>query len=89
MITIDDNYRIEKLTYGYRLVYKKEVDKIIKGKVKKVTSTKEWHYSNVKQCLKRYVNETIDNSDSMGDIIKKLNQLESFIDKIDFGIAKF
>lgn len=82
MIKIDRYYRIEKVAYGYRLVYEVQSEKNIKGEIKKVTSTKEWNYPNVKQCLKRYVNEVVNGCESIDEILFELNQLESIIDRL-------
>ena len=74
MIKIDDNYRIENDAYGCTLVYSKKGTKVVDGIEKETTSTERWHYLNVEQCLKRYLDLVIEPS---LDVVQVLAAIDS------------
>lgn len=76
MIKLDEKYRIEKYPNGYKLVYETSSIKTIKGETKEVSTVDRWYYSSVKQCMKKYVNEFIGDSNSIKDLIDRLEKIE-------------
>ena len=78
---LDENYTIETDTNNFTLVYESKT--FDEKKKKEVTSTDEWHYPDLKNALKKYVNQVIKPCESVVSLLEKLNKIESLIDKFN------
>ena len=81
MIKLDDNYCIENDTLQFTLKY--EENKGINTKTgKDIISTDQWYFPTMQQALKEYCNRQYRDCGSIGELIQKIDYLESHIDNI-------
>lgn len=83
MIRLDNLFYIEVDSNNYTLVREEEKTIERKGEPKKVVSAQRWHYGNIKQCLIKYLNESLKPAEEVEQLLKKLERLESVINKIN------
>ncbi len=79
-IILDDSFYIESDNYNYTLV-KNENKGINKDTGKDIITNDRYYYANIKDCLKCYVNKSIVDCNSIEEVIKKLEELETIIEK--------
>ena len=79
-IVIDEDYRIEVDAMNTMLKYKKvSYDEV---KKKNVTSKDHWYYQSVNQVLKKYCDLKIGESDSIEELISKIEELHTKVDSL-------
>lgn len=79
MIILDKNFRIEPDTYCWQLVKEEEKEEISEVTGKPIVSKDKWFCTTIEDCLRRYKNETLKTSNSIEDLIIKLNEIELLI----------
>lgn len=79
---LDENYRIETNKFQYTLI-KEEGTGNINGKTGKETiSTDSWYFPTLSLALKKYVNESLKESQSIKEVLEKIDQLNNKIEGI-------
>jgi len=82
-IHLDQNYRIEMDAYNFSLKYEnKYLGKDKDGKEKQVVQKDEWHFPTLSGALGKYANESVKVSESVGELIIKVANLETLIQSI-------
>ena len=85
-VQLDEYFYIEFDRHGMHLIKEVETDRKFKDTEKNIVQSDEWHYgSNLKLVLNRYVNEAIKSSDSIDAILKKLEEIENNINKLELN----
>ena len=79
-IVIDEYYRIEIDAMNTMLKYEKVRYDEKKGK--EVTSRDVWYYQSAKQALKKYCDLKIGDSDSIEEVISKIEELHTKVDSL-------
>lgn len=84
MIQLDSEWRIEFDENNVELIWEKEVLGKNKktGEEKMVTQSKSHYYPHVKSALKRYLQEELKDTDSIEQILERINEVETKIDNI-------
>ena len=82
---IDNNYRIEKDTYSWMLIYEYEhIPESGKNKGETIISQKAWYYPTMKSCLMGYVSQKADpNNTTLDGLIAQLIKIEKTISNIN------
>lgn len=83
MIKLDHLFYIEVDSFNCTLVRKEEKTIERKGKLKDVVSVQHWHYSNIKQCLSKYVTESLKPLEEIQQLLAKLVEIETTINKVE------
>ena len=78
---IDDNYRLENDSNQWTLIYEKEGE-VNPKTVKPTISTNKWYCGNMKQALKRYLDESLKECNSIETVLLELKRVESVIDNL-------
>lgn len=78
---IDDNYKIDFDNMGATLIYEELRTRMKDGEEIKYTYTDKWYYLNIQQCLNKYLDLAIGNTEDVKECIKKINEVRSFINK--------
>jgi hypothetical protein len=81
MIVLDDLYTIETDTYNYTLKYK-ESKGINEETGKEQFSKSESYFPTLKQALLTYMNYALKPSESIDDILVRLDEVEAVINRI-------
>lgn len=79
MIKLDNNYSISGDIYNWTLNFEEERTN---KEGKKYTTTEEWYFPKLSQALNKYINQSLKVSESVEDLINKLNDIEKPCDKI-------
>lgn len=79
---IDDNYTIESDKYCWVLKYKSEGE-INPNTGKKILSTNETYHPTIKAALKKYMDSKLKDSDTVENVLERLNEVEQIINKIN------
>lgn len=88
-IIIDEYYTLEiDRECGVVLKYDKYTPTEIDGEVKKVHTKDYRYFPTIQQALKRYVSLEIQNSETIDEILSKVEELNRKIDNIDFSFWK-
>jgi hypothetical protein len=84
-IIIDEIYSIERDTYNWILVSaeKKTVEK--DGETKEITSKNESFHASIKQCLVKYLDESLKPCGTIPDLLNKIESIEVKIDLLDLS----
>lgn len=83
MIQLDENYLIETDSYNWTLRFESVRMELKDGKEKQIKSKDEWHYPNIKLCLKKYLDESLKDCPSIEDVLIRIGELEKKIDKLN------
>lgn len=81
MIKLDHLFYIEVDSYNCTLVREEEKTIERKGELKEVVSVQRWHYSNIKQCLFKYLTESLKPLEEVQQLLTKLTEIESIINE--------
>ena len=81
MIKLDQNYSIVTDSNNYTLKFE-ESKGINETTGKEEFSRDEWHYGKLSQALDKYMNQSIKASKSVQELIDKLNEVQSIIEKV-------
>lgn len=79
---LDNNYTITPDAHCWVLHYR-EVRGVNESTGRPRVSTDEWYLPNLKAALKKYMDISLKGADSVGELMKRLNEVEQKIDKID------
>ena len=77
---IDDNYEIIKDGDCIILRYESKVLSQLTNKM--ITSKDTWYFPNVKLALKKYLNQKVDASDEISNILEAIEKVEEKIDNL-------
>lgn len=80
ILKLDDNYSVSMDTYNFTL--KSEFKTFDKVKNKEITSKDEWHFPTFQLALQKYLNECIKPLESIKDLQKELERIETLITNI-------
>ena len=72
-IKLDENYKMVSDNHNWTLEF--ESIRFDEEKQKEVKSKDEWHYPSIQGCLKKYLDQSGKNSNSIDELIEKLNEI--------------
>lgn len=80
MIVLNDDFKIDKDTYNWVLIQRKVG---VSSKTGQPIYTEMYHYfSNLKQCLIKFIDLSITVEDDIRSIVEKLDYLNQFSEKV-------
>ena len=77
MITLDSEYFLKTDSNTWVLHYESHR---LGEDGKMITSKDHWYYPSLKLCLKKYVDQSLKSSDSVEQLLSRVNYLIDFID---------
>ena len=83
MLKLDDNYSLDFDSYNVMLRYENKTTKDIKGQTKDITQRDLWYYPTIKLALKNYINFSLKYSESVSEVLNRIERLEKVIDNLD------
>lgn len=84
-IKLDDHYSIEFDTFNCSLLFRREKEVTKKNKetgeeeLKTVTEKTESHYPNLQGCLRKYLDESLKESESIQEVLKQIELVHQTI----------
>lgn len=79
-IQIDKQFYIKSASVGYSLNFEMQLDTINEKTGKPKISKEQWFYPSVKMCLKQYLEESMRPSQSVKDLIDRIEEAEKKIE---------
>lgn len=82
MIKIDKEYSIDIDSLNFVLQYRrpKEVEK--NGEIKTVTEKSDWYFPSIHACLRKYLDESMRECESIEKVLSKIDEVHETIRKL-------
>lgn len=84
-ITLDENFYIESDSFNVTLFFRREKEVLKKNKetgieeLKAITEKNEWYYPNLKGALRKYLDESLKESESVQEVLCKIEEVYKLI----------
>lgn len=90
MIKLNENYRIEKDTYSWVLVFTEERERKNKktNELENFEFKEQWYYPDVKQALTKFIDLTCRESETIQELIESMQKVNDIVIELKNTIFK-
>jgi len=83
-IILNENYRIEKDSYSWVLIFNEEREKLNKktNEKEQFTFEEKWYYPDLKQLLVKVIDLELKSAINVEEMLAKLDELHSFVSSL-------
>jgi len=82
MIKLDNQYSIDIDNLNFTLQYRREKEVEKNGERKTVTEKSDWYFPSIQISLKKYLDESMRECNSVDEILRKIDEVHETIKKL-------
>lgn len=82
MIVLNENFYIETDTFNYTLQFRKDKQVEKSAEIKTITQSETWYYPNIQACCRKYLDESLKESESIEEVLLKIEGIHQTIKNI-------